>query len=257
MGKNFIGMSVGQAAQVIRPMPPARRSRRRAGDVAGRNPTTREGQSHRPVPGTRCGQGSGRTRRGGGGGQSAPTSARRTPSGAARRKSSPACRSRFLVCAAGAMIVGLFLVYNAMAVTVAERRAGHRHAPFGRARPAGRSSILFAALAALLGVVGAVLGVPLGSGLAEVTLDAVPERTGVDVPEPGREPDAALVDERGAGGARRRLDGRVRGARAGGAGRQRRPGPRRPPQSAGGAKGVWRLVHRADVPRRSSAAARR
>ena len=67
----------------------------------------------------------------------------------------------FLVCAAGAMIVGLFLVYNAMAVTVAERRPD-----IGILRSVGATRgqivVLFAALAAILGVVGAVLGVPLG-----------------------------------------------------------------------------------------------
>ena len=69
----------------------------------------------------------------------------------------------------GAMIVGLFLVYNAMAVTVAERRPD-----IGVLRSVGATRgqivILFATLAALLGVFGAVLGVPLGIAIAELTL---------------------------------------------------------------------------------------
>ncbi len=67
------------------------------------------------------------------------------------------------------MIVGLFLVYNAMAVTVAERRPD-----IGVLRSVGATRgqivVLFATLAALLGVVGAVLGVPLGILLSELTL---------------------------------------------------------------------------------------
>jgi putative ABC transport system permease protein len=75
----------------------------------------------------------------------------------------------FLVCSAGAMIVGLFLVYNALAVTVAERRPD-----IGVLRCLGATRgqivILFSVAAAVLGVVGAALGVPLGLFLAEATL---------------------------------------------------------------------------------------
>lgn len=75
----------------------------------------------------------------------------------------------FLVCSAGAMIVGLFLVYNALAVTVAERRTD-----IGILRSLGATRgqviTLFASAAAILGLVGAALGVPLGIVLAEVTL---------------------------------------------------------------------------------------
>ncbi len=75
----------------------------------------------------------------------------------------------FLVCSAGAMIVGLFLVYNALAVTVAERRPD-----IGILRSLGATRFqivaLFATAAGVLGLVGAALGVPLGVMLAEVTL---------------------------------------------------------------------------------------
>jgi len=75
----------------------------------------------------------------------------------------------FLVCAAGAMIVGLFLVYNAMAVTVAERRPD-----IGILRSVGatRGQIvaLFAGMAAILGLIGAIAGVPLGMVLAELAI---------------------------------------------------------------------------------------
>jgi putative ABC transport system permease protein len=75
-----------------------------------------------------------------------------------------------LMCSLGAMVVGLFLVYNAMAVTVAERRAD-----IGILRSLGATRmqiiVLFASAAAMLGFIGAVLGVPLGMLLAEVTLN--------------------------------------------------------------------------------------
>src|SRR4029078_11554849 len=75
----------------------------------------------------------------------------------------------FFMCAAGAMIVGLFLVYNAMAVTVAERRPD-----IGILRSVGATRgpivVLFAGIDAILGLVGAVVGVPLGLALAEITL---------------------------------------------------------------------------------------
>ena len=75
----------------------------------------------------------------------------------------------FLVCSAGAMIVGLFLVYNALAVTVAERRPD-----IGVLRCLGATRLqiilLFSIAAAGLGIIGAALGVPLGMFLAEITL---------------------------------------------------------------------------------------
>ena len=168
MGKNFIGMSVGQAARILRPVPPL-------GGVAGglgealaeiRTPekvnridlfleagADREAaeQAAAEVVGNRA--------------------AVRTPD--AQRRSTQEIVSglqiAFLVCAAGAMIVGLFLVYNAMAVTVAERRPD-----IGMLRSVGATRgqiiILFSALAVILGLVGAMIGVPLGIGLAELTL---------------------------------------------------------------------------------------
>ena len=76
----------------------------------------------------------------------------------------------FLVCSLGAMVVGLFLVYNAMAVTVAERRPD-----IGvlRAIGATRGQVvrLFAVAALVLGLLGAALGVPLGVLLAQLTID--------------------------------------------------------------------------------------
>ena len=76
----------------------------------------------------------------------------------------------FLVCSLGAMVVGLFLVYNALAVTVAERRPD-----IGILRSIGatRGQIirLFAVAALVLGIIGAALGVPVGFLLARVTLE--------------------------------------------------------------------------------------
>ena len=221
-------MSVVQAARVIRPVPPTAPVLGGLGEAIAEIRSPLKGQPDRPVPRTGSGSGRGQTEAGKVVGQRAEV---RTPD--AHRRSTQEVVSGlqigFLMCAAGAMIVGLFLVYNAMAVTVAERRPD-----IGILRSVGATRgqiiVLFATAAAVLGVIGAVLGVPLGIRLAEVTLTSVPERTGVDVSEPGHQPDADVVDERGPRGAGGRVHRRVRGACAGGAGRQRRPGPRGPPQ---------------------------
>lgn len=83
----------------------------------------------------------------------------------------------FTLCSAGAMVVGLFLVYNALAVTVAERRhdIGILRS-IGATRP--QVVVLFAVAAVLLGLVGAVLGVPLGVGMARVVIDQFREELG-------------------------------------------------------------------------------
>jgi putative ABC transport system permease protein len=66
----------------------------------------------------------------------------------------------------GALVVGLFLVYNALAVSVAERRHD-----IGILRSVGATRLqiagLFATEAGLLGFTGACLGIPLGMVLAE------------------------------------------------------------------------------------------
>lgn len=78
----------------------------------------------------------------------------------------------FELCSLGALIVGLFLVYNALAVSVAERRHD-----IGVLRSLGATRFqiarLFASEAALLGVAGAALGIPLGSWLANTAIDMV------------------------------------------------------------------------------------
>jgi len=75
----------------------------------------------------------------------------------------------FLVCSAGAMIVGLFLVYNALSVTVAERRTD-----IGILRCIGATRLqvvlIFSIAAAGLGLIGSAVGIPLGVLLAEITL---------------------------------------------------------------------------------------
>src|SRR5262249_11705106 len=121
MGKNFIGMSVGQAARVLRPPPPLGALLGGPGEVLAesRTPTKINRIDLFLEPGAD---------------RDAVQAAAnhvvkyraevRTPD--AQRRSTQEVVSglqiAFLVCAAGAMIVGLFLVYNAMAVTVAERR---------------------------------------------------------------------------------------------------------------------------------------
>ena len=242
MGKNFIGMSVGQAARILRPVAPV-------GAVAGA-PADALGELHTPekvnridlflepgadretaeraaaeVVGSRAGV--------------------RTPDG--QRRSTQEIVSglqlAFLVCAAGAMIVGLFLVYNSMAVTVAERRPD-----IGMLRSVGATRgqvvILFATLAAVLGVVGAVLGVPLGIGLAELTLSQFQSELESMFLNPDLNPtriswtNAALAVLAGVSTAVfAALVPAVQAANDDPAHVVRR--------SAGGAKGVWRLVHRA------------
>jgi putative ABC transport system permease protein len=71
----------------------------------------------------------------------------------------------FAIGGAGALVVGLFLVYNALSVSVAERRHD-----IGILRSVGatRGQIagLFVGEAAVLGLIGSLLGLPLGYGLA-------------------------------------------------------------------------------------------
>lgn len=80
----------------------------------------------------------------------------------------------FHLCSFGALIVGLFLVYNALSVSVAERRHD-----IGILRSIGATRFqvarLFAGEALLLGAVGAVLGIPLGIFLAETAVNLVRE----------------------------------------------------------------------------------
>ncbi|OAI41048.1 hypothetical protein AYO40_03960 [Planctomycetaceae bacterium SCGC AG-212-D15] len=75
----------------------------------------------------------------------------------------------FSFCGAGALVVGLFLVYNVLSVSVAERR--HE---IGILRALGATRVqvcaLFLGEAALLGLMGAALGLPLGIGLAQIGL---------------------------------------------------------------------------------------
>jgi putative ABC transport system permease protein len=75
----------------------------------------------------------------------------------------------FLLGSAGALIVGLFLVYNALSVSVAERRHD-----IGILRSVGATrfqiAMLFVNEATFLGLIGALLGLPLGYGLAWVSL---------------------------------------------------------------------------------------
>lgn len=71
----------------------------------------------------------------------------------------------FSVCGAGALVIGLFLVYNALSINVTERR---HEIGILRSLGATRGQVcgLFLGEAALLGLVGAAVGVPLGLGLA-------------------------------------------------------------------------------------------
>lgn len=78
-------------------------------------------------------------------------------------------QTAFTLCSAGAMVVGLFLVYNALSVTVAERRHD-----IGVLRSIGATRYqivaLFGASALVLGILGALFGMPMGTLLARTIL---------------------------------------------------------------------------------------
>lgn len=73
------------------------------------------------------------------------------------------------LCSLGALVVGLFLVYNALSVTVAERR---HDIGVMRSLGATRTQIasLFTIEAMVLGAVGSLPGIPLGVGLADLAI---------------------------------------------------------------------------------------
>ncbi|MFO0807651.1 MAG: FtsX-like permease family protein [Gemmataceae bacterium] len=75
----------------------------------------------------------------------------------------------FALCGGGALVVGVFLVYNALAVSVAERR---HEIGVMRSLGATRAQVaaLFAGEAAFLGLAGALAGLPLGMLLARAAL---------------------------------------------------------------------------------------
>jgi putative ABC transport system permease protein len=75
----------------------------------------------------------------------------------------------FTFCGAGALVVGLFLVYNVLSVSVTERR---HEIGILRSLGATKGQVcgLFLGEAALLGLIGALLGLPLGIYLAHLGL---------------------------------------------------------------------------------------
>jgi putative ABC transport system permease protein len=75
----------------------------------------------------------------------------------------------FYLCGAGALVVGMFLVYNALSVSVAERThdIGILRA-LGATR--GQVATIFLGEAALLGLLGSLAGLPLGLGLGKLAL---------------------------------------------------------------------------------------
>jgi putative ABC transport system permease protein len=77
-----------------------------------------------------------------------------------------------LLCGIAALVVGLFLVYNTLSVSVAERR--HEIGVLlsvGATR--GQIRSLFAWEAAILGLAGSLLGIPLGIAFASLALEPV------------------------------------------------------------------------------------
>jgi putative ABC transport system permease protein len=79
-------------------------------------------------------------------------------------------RAGFALCGVAALVVGMFLVYNALSVSVAERR--HEIGILLSVGATRRQVLaLFAGEAALLGLTGALAGIPLGVGLAYLGLE--------------------------------------------------------------------------------------
>ncbi|HLW68337.1 MAG TPA: FtsX-like permease family protein [Gemmataceae bacterium] len=78
----------------------------------------------------------------------------------------------FILMGVGAMVVGLFLIYIVLAVSVAERRhdIGVLRS-LGATRP--QIAALFTGEAVVMGLVGALLGVPIGWGLAKFTFSVM------------------------------------------------------------------------------------
>lgn len=95
----------------------------------------------------------------------------RTPE--ANRKSTEAViggvKLIFHLCSLGALVIGLFLVYNALSVTVAERR---HDIGVMRSLGATRGQIarLFAIESVILGAIGSLPGIPLGVALSELAI---------------------------------------------------------------------------------------
>jgi putative ABC transport system permease protein len=78
----------------------------------------------------------------------------------------------FALCGAGALVIGMFLVYNALAVSVAERT---HDIGILRSLGATRGQVrrLFLGEALLLGLIGTLIGLPLGLGLGRLALGPV------------------------------------------------------------------------------------
>ncbi|MBM3996577.1 MAG: ABC transporter permease, partial [Planctomycetes bacterium] len=86
-------------------------------------------------------------------------------------------QTAFSMCGVAALIVGMFLVYNSLSVSVAERR---HEIGILLALGATRDQVwrLFAGEAFVMGAVGAALGLPLGIGLANLGLEPMQEAIG-------------------------------------------------------------------------------
>jgi putative ABC transport system permease protein len=83
-------------------------------------------------------------------------------------------QAALLLCGIAALVVGLFLVYNALAVSVTERR--HEIGVLrGLGATRGQIIRLFTGEAVLLGLAGSLLGIPLGLLIAEAGLAPMQE----------------------------------------------------------------------------------
>lgn len=171
LGLNVVGMELGQAARFIRPGPPSA-----AGALVGATATEAAWDVISPPRVNRIdvtlepGVDVGRAR------EAVQEVVRgradvRTPEaqGQSTQEIVNGLQVAFTLCSAMAMIVGLFLVYNALAVTVAERRHD-----IGILRSIGATRVqvvaLFGSMATILGTGGALFGIPLGILMARTIL---------------------------------------------------------------------------------------
>jgi putative ABC transport system permease protein len=100
----------------------------------------------------------------------------------------------FALCGAGALVIGMFLVYNALAVSVAERT---HDIGILRSLGATRGQVqrLFLGEALFLGLIGTLIGLPLGLGLGRLALGPVQRvLTDIFLPMAAREVEISLAN---------------------------------------------------------------
>ncbi|OWK38273.1 ABC transporter permease protein [Fimbriiglobus ruber] len=245
LGRNVVGMEIGQAARFVRPGPPPA-----AAALVGGSASEAAWDTFAPIrvnridivlePGADAIAAQLAVRA-----VTADRAIVKTPSaqGQSTQEIVSGLQIGFALCSAGAMIVGLFLVYNALSVTVAERR---HDIGILRSLGATRWQIvwLFGSMALVLGLLGAACGVPVGIVMARTILGQFREELGAMFVNPSADPAwptlATLVLAVLAGVATAVFAALIPAVQA--ATQDPADAVRRVPGVAGG---VWKLAHRA------------